>query len=111
MRARVCDSEGWLKLSGHGCIVARFISVNGGPESEGATLAPGEFQFSIGERSSCPAGLVVRSWENAKGNFAFSFGAMLPSGRDDVTNSVYKLDGKGPVNQLVIIRSSQALAD
>ena len=39
--------------------------------------------------------------ENSRGNVAFSLGAMLPSGRDNVMNSVDKLDGKGPVNTLV----------
>jgi hypothetical protein len=36
-----------------------------------------------------------------RGNVAFSLGAMLPSGRDNVMNTVDKLDGKGPVNTLV----------
>jgi hypothetical protein len=39
--------------------------------------------------------------ENSRGNVAFSFGAMLPSGRDDVMNSVDRLDGKGPSNTLL----------
>ena len=37
-------------LFGQGCIVARSSSVNGGPESEGGYLSPGEFQFTTGLR-------------------------------------------------------------
>jgi hypothetical protein len=38
------------KLEGQGCILARSSSVNGGPETQGGYLAPGEFDFSIGYR-------------------------------------------------------------
>ena len=39
--------------------------------------------------------------ENTKGNVAFSLGAMLPSGNDNVMNTVDNLDGKGPFSTLV----------
>jgi hypothetical protein len=38
------------RLYGQGCIVARSSSVNGGPETDGGYLSPGEFDFSIGLR-------------------------------------------------------------
>jgi hypothetical protein len=38
------------KLEGQGCILARSSSVNGGPETQGGYLVPGEFDFSIGYR-------------------------------------------------------------
>src|SRR4051794_36976766 len=38
------------RVYGQGCIVARSSSVNGGPETEGGYLAPGEFEFTTGLR-------------------------------------------------------------
>jgi hypothetical protein len=162
------------RLYGQGCIVARSSSVNGGPESEGGYLSPGEFDFSIGLRhqfsfrhfvgdveqkqriqlgtqvenkinllnfnlnyqvssrfsfqvdaplllasrrsNNSPytttaqgigdtivsaQGWIWETTENTKGNIGITLGAQLPSGRDNVVNSVDKLDGKGPVNTLV----------
>lgn len=162
------------KLYGQGCILARSTSVEGGPESEGGYLAPGEFDFSIGLRhqfsfrhfvgdveqkyrvqqgtqvmnkvnllnfnldyqlshrfsfqldapllfasrraNNSPYTLTTQGvgdvvisaqgwvWdprENSRGNVAFSMGALFPSGRDNVMNTVNRFDGKGPVNTLV----------
>ena len=48
----------------------------------------------------------ARGWlfdtrENSKGNIAISVGGAIPSGRDNTTNIVDKLDGKGPVSTLL----------
>src|SRR5204862_2781237 len=39
--------------------------------------------------------------ENSRGNVQITMGAMLPTGKDNVMNSVDRLDGKGPSNTLV----------
>jgi hypothetical protein len=54
----------------------------------------------VGDIIVSAQGWVWNPAENTKGNVAFTFGAMLPSGRDNVMNTVDKLDGKGPVNVL-----------
>ena len=54
----------------------------------------------VGDIIVSAQGWVWNPTENKRGNVAFTFGAMLPSGRDNVMNSVDKLDGKGPVNVL-----------
>jgi hypothetical protein len=54
----------------------------------------------VGDIIVSAQGWLWNPTENTKGNVAFSLGAMLPSGRDNVMNSVDKLDGKGPVNVL-----------
>ncbi len=160
-------------LFGQGCIVARSSSVNGGPESEGGYLNPGELQFTTGLRhqfsfkhfvgdveqkqrveqgtqienkinllnynlnyqishrfsvqvdaplllasrrgnnspyTSTTQGLgdvivTAQGWlwdprENTRGNVAFTLGAQFASGRDNIANTVDKLDGKGPVKVL-----------
>ena len=48
----------------------------------------------------------ARGWvwdprENYSGNVAFTLGAMLPSGRDNVMNTVDRLNGNGPTPTLV----------
>ncbi len=58
----------------------------------GGYLAPGEFDAQ---------GWLFDTRENSKGNVAFTLGAMLPTGRDNVMNNVDRLDGKGPVSTLV----------
>jgi hypothetical protein len=55
----------------------------------------------VGDTIVSAQGWVWNPTENTKGNVAFSFGAMFPSGNDHVMNRVDKLDGKGPVNTLV----------
>jgi hypothetical protein len=55
----------------------------------------------VGDVIVSAQGWVWNPTENTKGNVAFSFGAMFPSGNDHVMNRVDKLDGKGPVNTLV----------
>ena len=55
----------------------------------------------VGDVIVSAQGWVWDPRENTRGNVAFSLGAMFPSGRDNVMNSVDKLDGKGPVNTLV----------
>jgi hypothetical protein len=60
-----------------------------------ATTAQG-----VGDIIVSAQGWIWNPAENTKGNVAFTLGAMLPSGRDDVRNSVDKLDGKGPVTVL-----------
>ena len=54
----------------------------------------------VGDIIVSAQGWVWNPAENTRGNVAFSFGAMLPSGRDNVMNTVDKLDGKGPVTVL-----------
>ena len=54
----------------------------------------------VGDIIVSAQGWVWNPAENTRGNVAFSFGAMLPSGRDSVMNTVDKLDGKGPVTVL-----------
>ena len=54
----------------------------------------------VGDIIVSAQGWVWNPTENTRGNVAFTLGAMLPSGRDNVMNSVDKLDGKGPVNVL-----------
>ncbi len=54
----------------------------------------------VGDIIVSAQGWVWNPTENTRGNVAFSLGAMLPSGRDNVMNTVDKLDGKGPVNVL-----------
>jgi hypothetical protein len=54
----------------------------------------------IGDIIISAQGWVWDPRENSRGNVAFSFGAMFPSGRDNVMNTVDKLDGKDPVNVL-----------
>src|SRR5258708_8400795 len=54
----------------------------------------------VGDIIVSAQGWVWNPAENTRGNVAFSFGAMLPSGSDSVMNSVDKLDGQGPVNVL-----------
>jgi len=54
----------------------------------------------VGDVIVSAQGWVWDPRENSKGNVAFALGAMLPSGRDNVMNTVDKLDGKGPVNVL-----------
>jgi hypothetical protein len=55
----------------------------------------------IGDIIVSAQGWVWSPTENTRGNVAFSFGAMLPSGNDHVMNRVDKLDGNGSVNTLV----------
>ncbi len=55
----------------------------------------------IGDIIVSAKGWVWDPRENSRGNLAFSLGAVLPSGRDNVMNSVDRLDGKGPSNTLV----------
>lgn len=55
----------------------------------------------IGDIILSAQGWVWNPTENTKGNVAFSFGAMFPSGNDHVMNRVDKLDGNGPVDTLV----------
>ena len=55
----------------------------------------------VGDIIVSAQGWVWNPTENTKGNVAFSFGAMFPSGNDHVMNRVDKLDGKGPVDALV----------
>ncbi len=55
----------------------------------------------IGDIIVSAQGWVWDTRENSKGNVAFTFGGMFPSGRDNVVNRVDKLDGNGPVNTLV----------
>jgi len=54
----------------------------------------------VGDIIVSAQGWVWNPAENTRGNVALSFGAMLPSGRDNVMNTVDKLDGKGPVTVL-----------
>ena len=55
----------------------------------------------IGDTFVSAQGWVWDPTENSKGNVAFTLGAMFPSGRDNVMNSVDRLDGKGVANTLV----------
>ncbi len=55
----------------------------------------------VGDMIVTGQGWVFDPRENSRGNVAFSFGAMLPTGRDNATNVVDKLDGKGPVSTLL----------
>jgi len=53
----------------------------------------------VGDIIVSAQGWIWNPAENTKGNVAFTLGAMLPSGRDNVMNTVDKLDGKGPVRR------------
>jgi hypothetical protein len=55
----------------------------------------------IGDIIVSGQGWVWNPAENTRGNIAFTFGAMLPSGKDDVMNRVDAFNGQGPQNMLV----------
>lgn len=57
------------------------------------TAAQGVGDISVGVQ-----GWVWDPRENSRGNVAFGFGVSLPSGRDNVVNSVDSFNGKGPQN-------------
>ncbi|MFZ0590905.1 MAG: hypothetical protein WAM39_10500 [Bryobacteraceae bacterium] len=159
---------------GQGCIVARSNGEQGGPESEGGYLSPGEWYFSIGYRHQFSyihfVGPTVQSYrvadgtqvenkinlenfsgtyqlsprfsltadiplltasrhtndspiiytsagigdisftangwiwnpkENTRGNIQLGFGLLLPTGKDNVANTVDAQNGKGPTTTIV----------
>lgn len=157
-----------------GCIIARSNGDQGGPESQGGYLAPGDWQFGIDYRhqysyihfvgpteqtyrvadgtqvenkinlmnfsatyqisarfsvqadipvllasrhqNSSPvvytsqgigdSSLMVQGWlwsplENTRGNIQLGIGALLPTGKDNIANTVDAFNGKGPVTTIV----------
>ncbi len=54
----------------------------------------------IGDTSFMVSGWLWNPQENKKGNVQLGFGLSLPTGRDNITNMVDKLDGKGLVSSL-----------
>lgn len=157
-----------------GCVVARSNGEQGGPESEGGYLAPGDWQFSIdyrhqfsfihfvgpteqsyrvadgtqvenkinlenftatyqlswrfsieadipvllasrhtndspviytsqgiGDSSVMLQGWVWNPKDNKRGNIQLGIGLLLPTGKDNVANTVDALNGKGPTTTIV----------
>ena len=54
----------------------------------------------VGDVIVTAQGWLFDTRENTKGNVAFTLGAQFASGKDDIMNTVDKLDGKGPVKVL-----------
>ena len=163
-----------MPAHGQGCIVARSNGEQGGPESEGGYLPPGEWNFDIGYRhqfsfihfvgpteqsyrvqdgtevmnkinlenftatyqlssrfsltadlplltasrrsNNSPitytsagigdSSVVASGWiwnpkRNHRGNIQLGLGILLPTGKDDVANTVDALNGKGPTTTIV----------